>query len=69
MLSEKREDLTHLFLDPRKVFQQEEKLVPIVTFKYLKNIRDHVQISFLILNEFKRINWICSFLIFQGNRS
>ena len=69
MLSEKREDLTHLFLDSRKVFQQEEKLVPIVAFKYLKNIRDHVQISFLILNEFKRINWICSFLIFQGNRS
>ena len=43
MLSEKREDLTHLFLDPRKVFQQEEKLVPIVAFKYLKNIRDHVR--------------------------
>ena len=69
MLSEKREDLTHLFLDPREVFQKEEKLVLIVAFKCLKNIRDHVQISFLILNEFKRINWICSFLIFHGNRS
>ena len=65
-LLEKREDVTHWFLDPRRTFQQEEKVVLILALKCLKNIRDYVQISILILNEFQRINSICGFLMISG---